>query len=185
MGFDAVWISPVVKNTARGYHGYWAQDLYDVNDHFGSSADLSAFVEAAHAKGLWVMVDVVANHVGNVDDAFDQISPFNSSAHYHPKCQIVDFTNQPQVEQCRLANLPDLNQVLHTPPLLTPRRTTTSSAPPSSPGCATSSPNMTSSPPPLLTAQFDGVRIDTVPEVHPDFWAEFNRAAVCAVCSVL
>ncbi|KID94029.1 alpha-amylase A type-3 precursor, partial [Metarhizium majus ARSEF 297] len=27
MGFDAIWITPVVANAAGGYHGYWAQDL--------------------------------------------------------------------------------------------------------------------------------------------------------------
>lgn len=25
MGFDAVWISPIISNTPGGYHGYWAQ----------------------------------------------------------------------------------------------------------------------------------------------------------------
>ena len=28
MGFDAIWISPIVENTDGGYHGYWAKNLY-------------------------------------------------------------------------------------------------------------------------------------------------------------
>ena len=36
MGFDAIWISPIVKNLDKGYHGYWASNWEEVNDHFGS-----------------------------------------------------------------------------------------------------------------------------------------------------
>ena len=36
MGFDAIWVSPIVKNTPGGYHGYWAADLYSLNEEFGS-----------------------------------------------------------------------------------------------------------------------------------------------------
>ena len=58
MGFDAVWISPVTKNiegdTAYGeaYHGYWQQDLYDLNSHYGSKDDLKALSQALHARGM-------------------------------------------------------------------------------------------------------------------------------------
>jgi hypothetical protein len=58
MGFDAVWISPVTKNiegdTAYGeaYHGYWQQDLYDVNSHYGSKDDLKALSQALHGRGM-------------------------------------------------------------------------------------------------------------------------------------
>lgn len=67
MGFDAIWISPVVDNYPQGYHGYWARNMYGVNTNFGSAADLKNFVQAAHAKDIWVMVDVVGNHMGNTD----------------------------------------------------------------------------------------------------------------------
>ena len=70
MGFDAVWISPIVDNIDGGYHGYWAKDWDKTNSHFGSDQDLKDFVQAAHNKGIWVMVDVVANHVGPVGDDF-------------------------------------------------------------------------------------------------------------------
>lgn len=36
MGFDAIWISPVVENTANGYHGYWAKDWNNINPDFGT-----------------------------------------------------------------------------------------------------------------------------------------------------
>jgi hypothetical protein len=54
-------------------------------------------------RDIWVMVDVVANHVGPVGYSYNTIVPFNQAAHYHgcsscpSGCQIQDFTNQPQV----------------------------------------------------------------------------------------
>lgn len=86
LGFDAIWISPIVKNLAGGYHGYWATNWEDVNENFGSKQDLKNLVDAAHSKGIWVMVDVVANHVGPVGMDFSQIYPLNQAEHYHNNC---------------------------------------------------------------------------------------------------
>lgn len=36
MGFDAIWISPVIDNYDGGYHGYWARNMYKTNSNFGS-----------------------------------------------------------------------------------------------------------------------------------------------------
>jgi len=109
MGFNAIWISPIVTNYAGGYHGYWATNWETVNSNFGTEQDLKDLVTAAHNKGIWVMVDVVANHVGPVGTDFSQIYPLNQAEHYHSDCQISDWNNQAQVENCRLADLPDLN----------------------------------------------------------------------------
>lgn len=110
MGFDAIWISPVVDNLDNGYHGYWARNWEKVNDHFGGEDDLKALVKAAHSKGIAVMVDVVANHSGPIGDDFNQLYPLNKAEHYHSDCQIVHWDNQNEVENCRLADLPDINQ---------------------------------------------------------------------------
>jgi maltooligosyltrehalose synthase len=34
------------------YHGYWPNDLYSVNSHFGTSDDLQALSAALHARGM-------------------------------------------------------------------------------------------------------------------------------------
>ena len=58
MGFDAVWISPITfqlqGNTRWGesYAGYWQQDLYRVNENFGTAADLKALSAALHSQGM-------------------------------------------------------------------------------------------------------------------------------------
>lgn len=155
MGFDAIWISPVVSNIEGAYHGYYATDFYGINHHFGTAQDLKDLINTAHSKGIWVMVDVVANHVAPVGMDFSKISPFNSPDHYHAVCQINDWFNQWEVENCRFADLPDLDQ--------------------SNPWVREELKKWIKF---LITEyKFDGVRIDTIPQVHPDFWAEFSEAA--------
>ncbi|HPB96552.1 MAG TPA: alpha-amylase family glycosyl hydrolase [Polyangiaceae bacterium] len=71
LGVTTLWISPIVKNVESdagidGYHGYWAQDLTKLNPHFGDLAALRSMVDAAHARGLKVILDIVTNHVGQV-----------------------------------------------------------------------------------------------------------------------
>lgn len=94
LGFDAVWISPVVDNSDGGYHGYWARYWDKVNSHFGDDAALKRFVDTAHSLGIWVMVDVVANHVAPIEHDYGQIYPFNQASHYHGDCDINDWNNQ-------------------------------------------------------------------------------------------
>jgi alpha-amylase len=98
MGFDAIWISPVVDNYDGGYHGYWARDMTKLNTHFGSEQDFIALITACHEKGIWVMVDVVANHMGNTNQNYSANVPFSSADHYHDYCIIsgTDFQNKNQ-----------------------------------------------------------------------------------------
>jgi len=74
LGVTALWITPVVRNIPGfvtgagfpdwGYHGYWADDFYELDPRFGSEADLEALVDAAHERGIAVLLDVVYNHAG-------------------------------------------------------------------------------------------------------------------------
>ena len=70
MGFDAIWISPIIDNRDGGYHGYWGRDIYKLNPNFGTEQDFKDLISACHSRGIWVMVDVVANHVGPVGNDF-------------------------------------------------------------------------------------------------------------------
>jgi alpha-amylase len=74
----------LVGNSADGeaYHGYWAQNIYDVNSNFGAASDLVALSAALHAKGMYLMVDVVTNHMGYLGCGtcvdYSVFTPFNS-----------------------------------------------------------------------------------------------------------
>ena len=155
MGFDAIWISPIVENTPDSYHGYHLTNLYTLNTHFGSEDDLKNLITACHNKDIWVMVDVVANHVGPVGTDYSRITPFNKAEHYHDWCDIRDWSNQWEVENCRLCELPDLKQenTWVAQKLLDWIKDI------------------------VKKYNFDGIRIDTIMEVPKTFWDKFRTAA--------
>lgn len=64
LGARAIWISPVFKNVKGEYHGYAAEDFNAIETHQGTLGELRSLVDAAHAKGIYVVLDVVANHMG-------------------------------------------------------------------------------------------------------------------------
>jgi len=65
LGVTTVWITPVYQNHEDGsYHGYGATDMYAVDEHFGSLADLKALAAALHQRGMKLVLDTVPNHVG-------------------------------------------------------------------------------------------------------------------------
>ena len=159
LGVNAIWISPVISNTNKGYHGYWARDINKINPIFGTEQDLINLVNACHDKDIWVMVDVVANHMGNQDNGnihdFSNFVPFNKEEYYHPYCIIKNWNNQTEVEVCRLAGLPDLDQ--------------------SNGFVSATLLNWIKN---LVTKySFDGIRIDSVPEVPFDFWVKYAQSA--------
>ena len=110
MGFNAIWISPVSKNDEGKYHGYHTVNYNEINEHFGTSEDLKSLVEECHKRDIWVMVDIVLNHVAPVGTDYSRIVPFNEEKYYHDYCDITDWNNQIMVENCRLYGLPDLKQ---------------------------------------------------------------------------
>lgn len=98
MGFDAIWISPIIDNYGGGYHGYWGRDIYTLNSHFGSESDLVELITECHKRGIWVMVDVVANHMGNTDKNYSSNKLFTDAANYHDYCIISDHDFQNHVQ---------------------------------------------------------------------------------------
>jgi glycosidase len=71
LGFTALWVTPVLKqdpveNGSAAYHGYWGLDFTTVDPHLGTDADFKSMVDAAHALGLKVYLDVVVNHTADV-----------------------------------------------------------------------------------------------------------------------
>ena len=69
LGAGALWITPVLQNPQwddSAYHGYGFQNLLKIDPRFGTEQDLIDFVDEAHAHGLYVILDVVVNHAGDV-----------------------------------------------------------------------------------------------------------------------
>ncbi|WBW74845.1 alpha-amylase-like protein [Schizosaccharomyces osmophilus] len=168
LGCTAIWISPIVKNIedvtgyGQGYHGYWAQDLLDVNPHFGTKQDLIDLVQQVHDRNMLCMVDIVVNHMahaGSGEIDYSKYRPFKSEADYHPRRYVQNYddtidcetgwlgddtvglldirTEEPRVQAFFQDWIRDLVQTYH----------------------------------------FDGLRIDTVKHVHREFYPPFIEAS--------
>ena len=86
LGANAIWITPIVEQI-HGFqgqgpngeypiyapHGYWASDFTKIDPNLGNEEDFKKLVDAAHDRGIRVVVDIVMNHVGylNLGDMQD------------------------------------------------------------------------------------------------------------------
>lgn len=75
LGITAIWFAPIFKNKpvqgdtgqeSAGYHGYWVTDFTSIDPHFGTNEEFKAFVDAAHARGMKVYMDIITNHTADV-----------------------------------------------------------------------------------------------------------------------
>ena len=135
LGATALWLTPWYDNwnginqcdkpwcPNTYYHGYHAIDYYGVEDHFGNLATLRELIEKAHALGLKVIQDQVANHVGShhpwvtdspLDDWFHgtladhQLNKFQNSVLLSPHANRDEVRNT--LDGWFNDDLPDMNQ---------------------------------------------------------------------------
>jgi glycosidase len=106
LGVKALWLSPVLKNPRPNwqynYHGYDTQDFLHIDERFGSDGtlasaerELAELVAQAHARGIFVILDIVLNHAARV---FDYV--------YHG--QVVDIFDDPTVMDAPLGEEPPI-----------------------------------------------------------------------------
>ena len=94
LGATAIWLGPIYKNKpvqggpgeeSAGYHGYWITDFTTVDPHFGTEADMRAFVAAVHARGMKLYLDIITNHTADViqyRECVGKPCPYRSRADY-------------------------------------------------------------------------------------------------------
>lgn len=119
LGVGAIWISPVVKNSKPQqtgfeytYPGYNAQDFLNIDERFASDGtrataerELAALVDEAHARGIYVVLDIVLNHAGRVFDyvygggvtsSFTDAGLLNDTSRPEPPIQWINGLGSPQ-----------------------------------------------------------------------------------------
>jgi alpha-amylase len=111
LGVTTVWLSPPVLNDhdflgMHGYHGYWVQDFYQTDPHFGTLEKLRELVDKAHEKGMRVVLDLIVNHVG-----YNHPFAKDPARHdwFHHEGNVSVLTNR-GLENGALHGLPDLAQ---------------------------------------------------------------------------
>ncbi|WP_216325478.1 alpha-amylase family glycosyl hydrolase [Deinococcus aestuarii] len=161
MGFTAIWVSPVVVQVPAipvndgpnqgkpfaGYHGYWAEDFFKVDPHFGTLAEYKSLIETAHRNDIKIIQDVVVNHAG-----YDATLTKTHPEWFHTQAECDASTNK-EVD-CPLAGLPDFKQELpevtkYLNDFVTYWRDQTG---------------------------IDGLRIDTMKHVPDSYWTQFFKA---------
>ncbi|KAH6649949.1 glycoside hydrolase superfamily [Chaetomium tenue] len=170
MGFTAVWISPVVAQIeveggladGSSYHGYWAKDIWALNAAFGDEEDLVELSVELHARDMYLMVDIVTNHMAYVGCRscvdYGQFNPFSSASYYHSPCSI-DYDSQTSVEVCwqgsDVVSLPDLRTEDEAVRSVWNEWVTEM----------------------VSKYSIDGLRVDSAKHVETSFWSGFSDAA--------
>ena len=135
LGVTALWLTPWYDNwngvnrcdkpwcPNTYYHGYHAIDYYAVEDRFGDLATLRELVQKAHALGIKIIQDQVANHVGSQHPwlkdpplaswfhgtlAQHQLNKFRNPALLSPHANQLDVRNT--LDGWFSDDLPDMNQ---------------------------------------------------------------------------
>ena len=118
LGAGAIWISPILKNpkpnSPFNYHGYATQDFMHIDGRFGSDgteataeSELKELIDAAHARGIYVVIDIVINHSAEVFDynynnnvvaSFNDPSILFGPLGDEPPIQWTDSTGKPRAD---------------------------------------------------------------------------------------
>jgi alpha-glucosidase len=61
LGVDGIWLTPIFRSPQVDF-GYDVCDYYDIHPEYGSLRDMDELVEAAHARGLAVILDIILGH---------------------------------------------------------------------------------------------------------------------------
>lgn len=68
LGVTGIKLMPIHPSVS--YHGYDVIDFYSVNPEYGTMADFRALLDAAHERGMVVIIDLVVNHISTRSDWF-------------------------------------------------------------------------------------------------------------------
>ena len=71
MGFNTIWLNPFFPDD-NTHHGYHATDYFNVNPRMGTIDDIKELLAKAHARGIRLLLDFVANHWSSRHHSFQQ-----------------------------------------------------------------------------------------------------------------
>lgn len=80
MGFNCIWLNPFFPDDS--HHGYHATDYFSVEPRLGTLDDVRRLVAEAHARGIRLLLDFVANHWGREHPTFQEALADRHSPYY-------------------------------------------------------------------------------------------------------
>jgi cyclomaltodextrinase / maltogenic alpha-amylase / neopullulanase len=176
MGFTGIYLTPIFL--APSAHKYDTVDYYQIDPTFGTIEDFDALIEAAHRRGIKIMLDAVFNHVSNLHPFFLDVIQNETMSPYYNSFFIkrLPVVNYDTAEINRGGNKRQTMKELHYETFaFTPRM----------PKLNTDDPVMRQY---LLDVgtywvlkhKIDGWRLDVANEVSHDFWRDFRKAVKTA-----
>ena len=78
LGVDVLWLSPIFPSPSD--HGYDATDYRSINPDYGDAAEFKALIDAAHQRGIKVVLDLVLNHCSRQHPWFQEAASSPDSA---------------------------------------------------------------------------------------------------------
>jgi len=91
LGVEVVELMPVAAFPGRWGWGYDGVALYAVHEPYGGPEALQRLVDACHARGLAVCLDVVYNHLGPSGNYLSRFGPYFTDHHHTPWGQAVNL----------------------------------------------------------------------------------------------
>jgi maltooligosyltrehalose trehalohydrolase len=91
LGITAVELMPVAEFTGERGWGYDGVDLYAAHHAYGGPRGLDRLVDACHARGLAVVLDVVYNHLGPDGNYLERFGPYFTDRHQTPWGEALNF----------------------------------------------------------------------------------------------
>ncbi len=91
LGVDAIELLPVAEFPGDRGWGYDGVDLFAPHHAYGGPEGLKRLVDAAHARGLGVVLDVVYNHLGPAGNYLPEFGPYFSARHQTNWGEAVNF----------------------------------------------------------------------------------------------
>jgi malto-oligosyltrehalose trehalohydrolase len=84
LGVNLVELMPVASFSGRHGWGYDGVALWAVHGPYGGPEGLCRFVDACHARGIGVLLDVVYNHLGPSGNYLAEFGPYFTDTHHTP-----------------------------------------------------------------------------------------------------
>ena len=81
LGINAIYLTPIFKSISN--HKYDISDYYEIDEHFGDKATFTSLVDAAHSKGIKIVLDAVFNHCSEKFERFQDVVIRGKKSPYH------------------------------------------------------------------------------------------------------
>jgi maltooligosyltrehalose trehalohydrolase len=91
LGVTAVEMMPVAQFPGERNWGYDGVYPFAVQHSYGGAEGLARFVEACHARGMAVVLDVVYNHLGPEGNYLNEYGPYFTDGHKTPWGRAMNF----------------------------------------------------------------------------------------------